>query len=101
MISNAIKYTNQGSVEFGFNFKTKTNEIQFYIKDTGIGISSENQELIFEHFYRIDNGREIIYEGAGLGLTIVKEYAKILGGKIRVESVEGKGSQFYFVLPIH
>ncbi len=101
LISKAIKYTNQGSVEFGFNFKTKTNEIQFYIKDTGIGISSENQELIFEHFYRIDNGREIIYEGAGLGLTIVKEYAKILGGKIRVESVEGKGSQFYFVLPIH
>ncbi len=101
LISNAIKYTNKGSVKFGFDFKTKTNEIQFYIKDTGVGISAEDQELIFEHFYRIDNGREIIYEGAGLGLTIVKEYVKILGGRIKVESVKGKGSQFYFVLPIH
>ncbi|MBN2597563.1 MAG: PAS domain-containing sensor histidine kinase [Marinifilaceae bacterium] len=101
LISNAIKYTNQGSVEFGFNFKTKTNEIQFYIKDTGIGISRDNHELIFEHFYRIDNGKELIYEGSGLGLTIVKEYVRILGGKIRVESVKGEGSQFYFILPIN
>ncbi len=97
LISNAIQYTNQGSIKFGCD--TKNEEIEFYVIDTGIGISSVNQEFVFSCFQRVETGKEFIIEGTGLGLTIAKEYVEMLGGMIRVKSVEGEGSEFHFTLP--
>ena len=99
LIKNAIKYTEKGSIEFGYS--KKTNFIEFYIKDTGIGIESDRQEAIFERFIQADIEDEMARQGAGLGLSISKAYIKILGGKIWVESKIGKGSTFYFTIPYH
>ena len=101
LVKNAIKYTHNGSIEFGYNLKTnnETNELEFYVKDTGIGIPKERHEAIFERFIQADISDKMAYQGAGLGLAISKAYVEMLGGKIRVESEEGKGSCFYFTLP--
>jgi CheY-like chemotaxis protein len=98
LVKNAIKYTDKGSVEFGF--KNVGNYIEFYVKDTGIGISSEKQEVIFERFIQADIVDIQARQGAGLGLSIAKAFVELLGGKIGVESEQGKGSLFYFTLPI-
>jgi PAS domain S-box-containing protein len=101
LVKNAIKYTHNGSIEFGYNLKTdnETNELEFYVKDTGIGIPKERHEAIFERFIQADISDKMAYQGAGLGLAISKAYVEMLGGKIRVESEEGEGSCFYFTLP--
>lgn len=101
LVKNAIKYTDEGSIEFGYILKTDTlpGELEFYIKDTGIGIPKERQEAIFERFIQADIEDNKARQGAGLGLTISKTYVEMLGGKIRVESQEGIGSTFYFTLP--
>ncbi len=100
-IKNAIKYTHAGSIEFGYsiNKKAKQNELEFYVKDTGIGISTERQKAVFSRFVQADIEDRQVYEGSGLGLAISKAYVEMLGGKIWVESKEGVGSQFYFTLP--
>jgi len=97
LIKNAIKYTEKGSIEFGYNLKGKF--LEFYIKDTGIGIESNRQKVIFERFIQADIEDKMAVQGAGLGLSISKAYVKILGGKIWVESETGKGSAFYFTIP--
>ncbi len=101
LVKNAIKYTHNGSIEFGYNLKkdNETDELEFYVKDTGIGIPKERQQAIFERFIQADIADIMAYQGAGLGLAISKAYVEMLGGKIRVESEEGKGSCFYFTLP--
>ena len=123
LIDNAIKFTNKGSIEFGYRiknglaeksiesqhdnkhllFETDSNsnlkEIEFYIKDSGIGISEDYQQIIFEHFMQVDVSNTRQFEGSGLGLSIAKAHADLLGGKIYLESVEGSGSVFYFSLP--
>jgi CheY-like chemotaxis protein len=73
--------------------------IEFYVKDTGIGIPLDRQDAIFERFIQADIEDKMARQGAGLGLTITKNYVRMLGGKIWVESQEGKGSVFYFTLP--
>ena len=73
--------------------------LQFFVKDTGIGIPSEKLEAVFERFIQADITNSRAYQGAGLGLTISRTYVKMLGGKLWVESKEGVGSQFYFTLP--
>jgi CheY-like chemotaxis protein len=73
--------------------------LQFYVKDTGIGIPKNRQEAIFERFIQADIEDKMAYQGAGLGLAITKAYVEMLGGKIWVESEEGIGSTFYFTLP--
>ena len=73
--------------------------MEFFIKDTGIGVRKERQEAIFERFIQADIQDVNARQGAGLGLTISKAYAGMLGGTIRVESEEGEGSTFYFTLP--
>ena len=93
----AIKYTNDGLIEFGYT--NKTDCIEFYVKDTGIGIPKGRQEAIFERFVQADIDDINVRQGAGLGLAIAKSYTEMLGGKIRVESDEGKGSAFYFTIP--
>ena len=97
LVKNAIKYTNEGSIEFGY--EKKGDYLEFYIKDTGIGIPKDRQEAIFERFIQADIMDKMAREGAGLGLSITKAYIEMLGGKIWVESEEGIGSTFYFTLP--
>jgi len=73
--------------------------MKFYVKDTGIGIPADRQDAIFERFIQADIADKMARQGAGLGLSISKAYVEMLGGKIWVESLEGKGSTFYFTLP--
>ncbi|HZL09412.1 MAG TPA: PAS domain-containing sensor histidine kinase [Prolixibacteraceae bacterium] len=98
LIKNAIKFCNQGAIEFGYTVSGKC--FLFFVKDTGIGISKENIQNIFQRFLRGDHEMSAKYEGAGLGLAIVKAYIDMLGGKIWVESKKGIGSQFFFTLPM-
>ncbi len=101
LVKNAIKYTSVGSIEFGYDL-VKTQDaayLQFFVKDTGMGIAKNRQEAIFERFIQADILDTHAYQGAGLGLAITKAYVEMLGGKIWVESEEGKGSTFYFTIP--
>ena len=97
LISNAIKYTNKGIITFGYT--EKEEYLEFFVKDTGIGIQKEKQETIFEPFIQVNIEDTIIYQGTGLGLTIAKEFIKLLKGKLRLESIENRGSTFSFTLP--
>ena len=94
LIKNAIKFTNSGFIEVGCNLNKNT--ISFYVKDTGIGIPQDKIDLIFERFGQVDAAYSRSYEGSGLGLSIVKAYAKLLGGTVNVESQFGVGSTFFF-----
>ena len=97
LIKNAVKYTHTGSIELGYSIQA--NDFLFYVKDTGIGISKDKQEAIFDYFVQADLMATKVYEGNGLGLSISKAFVEMLGGKIWVESKEGAGSQFYFTVP--
>lgn len=97
LVKNAIKYTDKGTIEFGY--AVKEENVEFYVKDTGIGIPKEKVEVIFERFIQADISDKMARQGAGLGLSISKAYAEMLGGKIWVDSEESKGSTFFFTLP--
>ncbi len=108
LVKNAIKYTDSGTIEFGYGLKTEVlasgdevlpNVLQFYVKDTGIGIPGDRQQAIFDRFIQADIADTRAFQGAGLGLSISKAYIEMLGGGIWVESEEGKGSTFYFTIP--
>ncbi|NEW81522.1 MAG: PAS domain S-box protein [Mariniphaga sp.] len=101
LIKNAIKYSEKGSIEFGYILKKDNEpvEVEFYVKDTGIGIPVNRQKAIFERFIQADIADKMARQGAGLGLSISKAYIEMLGGKIWVESEVGIGSIFYFTLP--
>jgi len=97
LVKNAIQYTSEGSIEFGYEKKGKT--LEFFVKDTGSGVSEQYKELIFERFRQGNDLTGKFTEGAGLGLSISKAYIELLGGKMWLESEHGKGSIFYFTLP--
>jgi signal transduction histidine kinase len=97
LVKNAIKYTNKGEIVFGY--KVKEDVLEFFVKDTGIGIAMDRQKAIFERFIQADIEDKMARQGAGLGLAISKAYIAILGGEIWLESEIGKGSCFYFTLP--
>ena len=97
LVKNAIKYTDKGSIEFGYN--AKGDWIEFFVKDTGIGIPNDRQKAIFERFIQADISDTQARQGAGLGLSISKAYVEMLNGKKWVVSEEGKGSSFYFSIP--
>ncbi len=97
LITNALKYTNVGSIEFGC--VQKDNELEFYVKDTGIGIKKNDLEFIFDRFRQFSKTARSKYKGSGLGLSIAKSYIELLDGKIWVESKKGAGSTFYFTIP--
>ncbi len=124
LITNALKFTHNGYIEFGYtlvetqNFASVVTEtqnfapvvaetqnfaslqqMQFYVKDTGIGISKDQQEKIFERFRQADMSITKKYGGTGLGLSISKGFSELLDGKIWVESEPNKGSTFYFSIP--
>jgi CheY-like chemotaxis protein/nitrogen-specific signal transduction histidine kinase len=99
LIKNALKFTQKGYVKIGYSL---TGELfSFYISDTGIGIEREKQEAIFNHFVQADTSISSRFEGSGLGLSICREYTKMLNGNIRVESEPEKGSTFYVNIPNH
>jgi len=97
LIVNAIKYTNQGSIKFGY--KVVDRELTFFVKDTGIGIKDDDLHNIFNLFTQVDGSLGRQHEGAGLGLSIAKGIVTLMGGKINVTSVQGKGSEFSFTIP--
>ncbi len=99
LINNAVKFTTQGSVEMGYSLSENRREIMFYVKDSGPGIPAAKQEIIFERFRQADDSFTRLYGGAGLGLTICKNLVELMGGRIWVNSIVGKGSCFYFTLP--
>ncbi len=99
LINNAIKFTSEGSIEFGYVIPNNATII-FYVKDTGIGIDSDKIELIFERFRQGDDTTTRKYGGTGLGLAISKRLVELMGGKIWVESEIGNGSTFMFSLPL-
>ena len=101
LISNAIKFTKNGRVTIELQLKSRfenRSEIVFSIKDTGIGISKESQELIFERFTQEHSYITREYGGSGLGLTIIRKLLNMMDSDIYVESEQGKGSEFYFTL---
>ncbi len=97
LVRNAIKFTSEGSIEFGY--EKKGVFLEFYVKDTGIGIPKNQREFVFDRFRQGINGINRLYEGSGLGLSICKSYVEMLGGSIWFESQEGKGSTFFFTIP--
>jgi signal transduction histidine kinase/ActR/RegA family two-component response regulator len=101
LVKNAIKFTHEGCIEFGYNIKANGVQVllEFYVKDTGIGIPKDRQEAIFERFVQADITDTHAYQGAGLGLSISKAYVEMLSGKIDVISESGIGSVFYFTIP--
>ncbi|MBK7173142.1 MAG: PAS domain S-box protein [Bacteroidales bacterium] len=98
LINNAFKFTKEGSVEVGYSLVV--DKISFYVKDTGPGISEENQTKIFERFFQIDSSMTRGYEGSGLGLSICKGLVEMLKGEIWVESVLNQGTIFHFTIPL-
>lgn len=98
LFSNAVKFTENGSIEFGMT--GVGTFIEFYVRDTGIGIDPGNQDYIFELFRQLDDSYSRRYEGLGIGLSIAQKLAEVLGATIRVESAPGQGSCFFFKVPV-
>ena len=101
LLSNANKFTNKGEISFGYDIvKKNDNEyIEFFVKDTGIGISKEDKAKIFERFTQLDSRISRKYGGSGLGLSISKNIVSLFNGEIWLESTLNKGTTFYFTIP--
>lgn len=98
LIGNAVKFTENGGVSI--SVKKLDDKVAIVVADTGIGMSADHLPHIFDEFRQADSGVSRRFGGTGLGLAIAKKYAKLLGGSIMVKSVQGKGSEFTFTLPI-
>lgn len=94
LLSNAVKFTPKGEIHFGF--LNKESFVEFYVKDTGIGIPAERAATIFQRFGKVDD----FAQGTGLGLTLCKILVERMGGHIRVYSKENEGTTFYFTFPL-
>ena len=99
LLSNAVKFTSEGTISLSIS-KVNQNRFQFKIKDTGRGLSKEEQKSIFNAFTQADGTSSRNYEGTGLGLTISKQLVEMMNGKIWVESSFGKGSTFIFEIEL-
>lgn len=97
LLSNALKFTSNGSIEIGY--QPKGEMVEFYVKDSGIGIPLEYYKNIFDRFRQVEDEKTRKYGGNGLGLAITKNLIELMGGKIWLESEPGKGSVFYFTMP--
>ncbi len=98
LINNAYKFTEKGSIEIGLS--TRGAFLTFFVKDTGIGIEEAELDAIFERFRKSETSNNTLYRGAGLGLAISKSMAHLLGGDLYAESIIGKGSTFFLLLPL-
>ncbi|NEW81387.1 MAG: response regulator [Mariniphaga sp.] len=118
LVKNAIKFSDSGTIEVGYRLCRKNayhvsgttgpvnaclvsepDELEFFVRDNGVGIPKDRMEAIFDRFVQADIADKRAFQGAGLGLSISKAYVEMLGGEIRVDSEEGKGSCFYFTIP--
>jgi len=97
LLVNSFKFTKAGHIHFGYTLKH--GFLEFFVKDTGIGIPESMHETIFKRFSQVESSNSRQYGGSGLGLSISKAYVDLHGGKIWVESVPGEGSCFYFTIP--
>jgi PAS domain S-box-containing protein len=97
-VDNAIKFTENGNIVCGYNIND--HELEFFVKDTGIGIHKESFSLIFEQFVKENQAPYKVTEGSGLGLSIAYGMAEAIGGKIRLESEPGSGSCFFLSIPV-
>jgi len=93
LIENAVKFTSEGTVSFGYTKQKR--KIEFYVRDTGIGIPPDEHEKIFERFYQVNQPPARDVRGTGLGLSIARGLADVMGGTIRIESYPGAGSVFF------
>ncbi len=99
LLGNAIKFSDKGEIELGVELEEQTQDavtLLFYVKDNGIGISENNRNKLFKRFSQVDDSLTRRFGGTGLGLFISKQLVESMGGRIWVDSVEGKGSTFYF-----
>jgi len=101
MMDNAIKFTYKGEIVLGYHLTTLENEraVEFYVSDTGIGMSPHQQEHIFDLFRKNTNSQTTLYGGTGIGLSICRKLARLLSGKIDVSSKTGEGSRFSVIIP--
>lgn len=97
LISNAIKFTSEGGIDIGYTLVNET--VQFFVKDTGIGIAKKKQAVIFKRFVQLEDHMTREYGGTGIGLAIVKGLLELLDGNIWLSSIKDKGSTFSFDLP--
>lgn len=103
LLTNAFKFTHHGFIHFGYRLISDNEQkvLEFFVKDSGIGIKPEFHTIIFERFRQAEAQIQEYYGGTGLGLSISKAFVELLGGKTRVESEPDKGSCFFFTLPYH
>ena len=97
LVQNALKFTLKGGIDVGYT--RQSDMLEFYVSDSGIGIPGDMLQKVFDRFQQVNNTLTRTQQGSGLGLSISKAYVAMLGGTIKVESVEGKGSKFSFTLP--
>jgi PAS domain S-box-containing protein len=103
LVGNAIKFTERGEVAVEISLQGESDGrllVRFAVRDTGIGIPDDKQRMIFDAFAQADGSTTRRYGGTGLGLAISSQIVRLMGGALRVESVEGQGSTFHFVVPL-
>jgi len=105
LLENAVKFCTQGKITVGYSYVEKQQQgdqdrLLFYVKDTGPGISGDKTRIIFDRFVKLVDKNESLLRGAGLGLAICHDLVKLMGGDIWVETSEGRGSTFFFTLPV-
>lgn len=99
LLDNAVKFTHEGEIEFGYRM-LEENNIEFFVRDTGIGIPVDMHKEIFKRFHQLDNSLTREYGGTGIGLSVAQDFVDKLGSRLQVVSESGKGARFFFVIPI-
>jgi signal transduction histidine kinase len=102
LISNALKFTDEGTVEFGYEITQEVSckYVELYVRDTGIGIPRDKFDYIFERFRKIENEKNRLFRGNGLGLFITRKLVELMGGNIKVNSEVNQGSEFRVKIPV-
>ena len=97
LLNNAVKFTARGSITL--SVECLEHALRFSVSDTGIGISKDQQQRIFDKFHQADNFLTSEHTGTGLGLALAREFVTLMGGEMGIESEPGKGASFFFLVP--